>query len=108
MEPPPLNLSGPRLIRPFLGCRGIIWNDETKVLYLLSEPTTPMVYQQANVLQEFIKLYNHPTGDELVKRHVLYKLLVEITYTRTDLHKLILDILTSGNLPTKMEESFDF
>lgn len=104
LPPAPLDLSGPPVLLPFYGCIGIEWNEETKVLYLLSEPTTPMVCPHDPLIGRFVADYNNPTSDELVKKHVLYVLLAEITYTRTDLHAIILNILTSGNLPTRIQE----
>jgi hypothetical protein len=105
LPPASLDLSSwPQPLDPFVGCKTIEWNAETKVLYLLSEPTTPVVGMGAPPVRRIVDSYNHPTNNDLARRHVLYVLLAEICYMRKDLHDIILDILISGNLPIKLEE----
>lgn len=101
--PPPLNL-GPRVHEPFYGCNNITWDPETRVLSLWTYALTPMVGTTHDPVGSFISDYNYPTNCELVKRHVLYKLLAAVFYTRADIHTMLLDLINTGNLPVKLNE----
>jgi hypothetical protein len=101
--PPPLNL-GPRVHEPFYGCSNITWDPTTGVLTLVGYPMTPLLLRTEEPLQEFIASYNNPTSCELAKRHVLYRLLARVFYTRADIHKILLDIINAGTLPVKLSD----
>jgi hypothetical protein len=61
-----------------------------------------MVGTTPDPVGHFISDYNNPTSCELVKRHVLYQLLAAVFHTRTDIHKMLLELINTGNLPVKL------
>lgn len=101
--PPPLVLQVTPQLDPFIGCEGIWYNANTRVLHFERRMMTPTPIPYEDLIEEFIRQYNNITNCQLVKRHILFGLLATIDYTRTDIHELILELIRTGNLPIKMQ-----